>query len=163
VNELPRNDERSAGTVRFSRDRRIASRADFRRIQSEGARVTTRHFVLLVAAGPDADAPSRLGLVVTRKVGSAVVRNRIKRVCREAFRLWPDLLPNGTDLVVIARAGAKVERGAVALAAVTLELVQREWADVASTLRRKAAAARAAATRPRSEPGRSARPAQRPR
>ena len=50
--------------------------------------------------------PSRLGVVVTRKIGGAVQRNRIKRLCRECFRLWPDFVPNGIDLVVIARDGA---------------------------------------------------------
>ena len=49
---------------------------------------------------------SRVGFVVTRKVGNAVQRNRIKRVCRECFRTWPDLVPDGIDLVVIARSRA---------------------------------------------------------
>jgi ribonuclease P protein component len=53
------------------------------------------------------ETPSRLGVVATKKVGDATMRNRIKRVCRECFRLWPNgLVPNGIDLVVIAREGA---------------------------------------------------------
>jgi ribonuclease P protein component len=127
-------------SARFSRDRRIRKRSDFLRVQSSGARVTTDHFVLLVAAGPDPSGPARLGLVVTRKIGGAVARNRIKRVCREAFRTWPDLLPPGTDLVVIARAPAKD---------VSLQLVRSEWGRVAHTLRRRAEGARAAAEKAR--------------
>lgn len=75
------------------------------RVQAHGERATSRHFVLLVAAGV-AGMPSRLGIVATRKVGNATVRNRIKRLCRECFRLWPDFVPDGIDLVVIARDGA---------------------------------------------------------
>lgn len=110
----------------FGRDRRIRRRSDFVRVQSSGERATSRHFVLLVAARRDpADAdelarsPSRLGIVVTRKVGNAVARNRIKRVCRECFRSWLDFVPNGIDLVVIARAGAHE---------LPLRLVREEWA-----------------------------------
>ena len=89
----------------FGRDRRIRKRADFLRVQSEGQRASTPHFTLLVALGPDSGA-SRLGIVVTKKIGNAVARNRVKRVCRECFRLWPDFVPGGIDLVVIAREGA---------------------------------------------------------
>ncbi len=46
---------------------------------------------------------SRLGLSVSRKVGPAVVRNRWKRLLREAFRLTKSQLPSGLDLVVIPR------------------------------------------------------------
>jgi ribonuclease P protein component len=46
---------------------------------------------------------SRLGLVVSAKVGGAVVRNRWKRLLREAFRLERETLPAGIDLVVVPR------------------------------------------------------------
>lgn len=59
---------------------------------------------MLVASG--LPGPSRLGIVVTKKIGNAVARNRVKRVCRECFRLWPDFVPEGIDLVVIAKEGA---------------------------------------------------------
>ena len=55
---------------------------------------------------PAGASPSRLGLVVTKKVGNAVARARLKRVCRECFRLWPGFVPEGIDLVVIAKIGA---------------------------------------------------------
>jgi ribonuclease P protein component len=92
-------------TAAFGRDRRIRKRTDFLRVQSQGQRASTPHFVLLVAAGA-AESPSRLGIVVTKKIGNAVARNRVKRVCRECFRLWPDFVPGGIDLVVIAKEGA---------------------------------------------------------
>jgi ribonuclease P protein component len=82
------------------------------------------------ARSDDASArPPRLGLVVGRKVGNAVQRNRIKRVCRECFRLWPDLLPPGVDLVVIARPGAQE---------LDLASVRSEWSDVQRHLRKRA-------------------------
>jgi ribonuclease P protein component len=54
------------------------------------------------------EQPSRLGLSVSRKVGGAVERNRVKRLLREAFALEGARLPDGTDAVVVARPDAKV-------------------------------------------------------
>lgn len=119
----------TAGSRRFPAERRVRRRADFQRIQARGRRVNTAHFVILVAAQRlEPGRPSRLGLVVTRKLGGAVVRNRIKRVCRECFRLWPDLAPPGIDLVVIARAGAEN---------LGLNEVRAEWSGAAIQLRRR--------------------------
>jgi ribonuclease P protein component len=79
-----------------------------------------------------------MGVVVTRKLGTAVRRNRVKRLCRECFRTWPDLLPEGVDLVVIARVGAH-ELG--------LAEVRAEWRAVAALLKKRAAEALARAPR----------------
>ncbi len=112
----------------FGRDKRLRKRADFVRVQKEGASVRTPHFVMLVAARADVAGPARLGIVATKKIGGAVVRNRIKRLCRECFRLTPEMLPKGIDLVVIARTGA---------GDLGLKDVQSEWSKASPKLRRE--------------------------
>jgi ribonuclease P protein component len=55
------------------------------------------------SAGADQDMPTRLGITVTRKVGNAVARNRIKRLVREVFRQHRARLPPGLDIVWVAK------------------------------------------------------------
>lgn len=100
------------------RTQRIRKRPEFVRIQDSPARVGTRHLLLLLASRPD-EGPPRLGVVASRKVGCAVMRNRAKRLVREAFRLHQDALPRGLDVVVIVRPGTHE----LALADVAGELV----------------------------------------
>jgi ribonuclease P protein component len=64
---------------------------------------------LIVYAAANDVEHSRLGLVVSRKVGNAVARNRWKRLIREAFRLMRAELPTGVDLVVLPKTGAEPE------------------------------------------------------
>ena len=89
---------------RLRKVERLLRRFEFKTTQRTGVRYVTRHLVVYAAPGPN--AWSRLGLTVSRKVGCAVVRNRIKRRLREAFRLNKFKLPSGFDLVVIARVRA---------------------------------------------------------
>ena len=87
----------------------IRKRADFLAANS-GRRAATPNFVLLVRDRADGDPAIRVGFTVTRKIGGAVVRNRMKRRLRALAR---ELLPvkgvPGADHVLIGRAGG-VER-----------------------------------------------------
>ncbi len=81
--------------------RQSLRRADFHRVTSDGRRLQTRYF-LVFRLGRSDEWPARLGITVTRKVGNAVRRNRIKRLVREWFRGREEELKS-CDLVVIAR------------------------------------------------------------
>lgn len=71
--------------------------------------------VLLVAPGPDPACATRVGVSVSRRVGNAVMRNRVKRRIREVVRLSYPALPTGWDLLFIARpSAAAASYGAVA-------------------------------------------------
>lgn len=83
---------------------RIRKRGEYDRAFRSGRSVHTPHFRLVVA--PAAEAESRLGLVVSRKVGKAWLRNRVKRVLREYFRVHRLAFAVPIDLVVVAKKGA---------------------------------------------------------
>jgi ribonuclease P protein component len=100
---------------RFPRRLRLQRRREFLRVQRSGAKHHTRFFLVFVAPsalrGMPAVAASglpatRLGVTVTRKVGKAVKRNRIKRLVREAFRREHHALPAGLDMVWVAKRDA---------------------------------------------------------
>jgi ribonuclease P protein component len=80
---------------------RILKRSDFLQLSQHGKKISNAHFVLLYAPGQF--EKSRLGITVTKKVGNAVVRNRIKRFSREYFRLNRHKLRGYWDINIIAR------------------------------------------------------------
>jgi ribonuclease P protein component len=96
-------DPNPRGTARFTKAERLRHRRDFLRVQAQGKRFYTRHFGVTLA--PPAAAGPRLGLVVTRRLGNAVQRNRVKRLLREFFRRHQTKLPVA-DLVIMAKKGA---------------------------------------------------------
>ena len=95
---------RGRGAQRFSSADRLKKRYEFRRVQLHGRRIHTPHFLIVVQ--PNAFDNTRLGITVTKKVGSAVQRNRIKRVVREVFRRNRSLFPSSHDVVFIAKRNA---------------------------------------------------------
>lgn len=91
----------SKADERFPRSYRIDKSSVFRSLYSKGKRYDAGSFVLF--GQPNTLGHHRLGLTVSRKVGCAVVRNRIKRVFREVFRRAIADIPSHFDFVVNAR------------------------------------------------------------
>lgn len=89
---------------RFRRSDRLRTTAEFQRVYQR--RVSSSDGVLLVYVCENDLGHARLGLSVSRKVGPAVVRNRWKRLIREAFRQNRSELPASLDLVVIPKSPA---------------------------------------------------------
>ena len=97
---------------------RLSRSAEFERVYRQGRSTANRHLVLYTFPNATAERP-RLGLSVSRKVGGAVERNRVKRLLREAFAQTEANLRAGQDVVVVARPGAGELAGREGLAGVT--------------------------------------------
>jgi ribonuclease P protein component len=94
------------GALSFSCTDKLKSSWEFAQVQRRGVRWQTDHFVVYALRVATSQRP-RIGITVSRRIGNAVARNRIKRRVRECFRLGlREMLPLGANLVVIARPGA---------------------------------------------------------
>ena len=88
------------------RARRVRKRAEYLAIQGGGRRFTGEYYMLFARPADGEPGPARLGVTVCRKVGGAVLRNKVKRWVRETCRRMQPELPPGVDLVVVARPSA---------------------------------------------------------
>ena len=96
-------------TGRFPQAGRLRRSAEFQDVTRRGRRAPGDAFVVIAAERRGVAAArqgSRLGITVSRKVGHAVVRNRVKRRVREWFRVHRNTLGEQLDWVVIGRAPA---------------------------------------------------------
>jgi len=78
-------------------------RADFEKLYGDGSRIEGDYFVILYS--PNGLGKMRLGVTVSKRVGHAVIRNRVKRLVREFFRLHKALFSDSYDVNVIAKSG----------------------------------------------------------
>ncbi len=86
---------------RLPKAARVRRRPEYLTIQNRGRRLSGSHLLLFGMPGT-----GRLGITVSRKVGGAVARNRVKRWVRDCFRRARADFPGALDLVVVARPGA---------------------------------------------------------
>jgi ribonuclease P protein component len=117
-------------TGRFQQADRILCARDFSCAVGTGKRRTSKSFVVIITPKTEGvstnsdEKRTRLGITVSKRVGNAVIRNRVKRCIREWFRQAREGLPRGSDIVVIARQTARDLSGRE-VAAVLDEMVCR--------------------------------------
>jgi ribonuclease P protein component len=87
----------------FSKDARIRKKRDYFTVYQQGIRNDSRHFIVITRRNQSGF--SRLGITVSKKVGDAVKRNRVKRLLREFFRLHKTQFSPSQDIVIIAKKG----------------------------------------------------------
>ena len=113
---------------RQPRRRRLSRSAEFERVYRQG-RSKANRFLVLYAFPREQEAAGegpRLGLSVSRRVGGAVERTRVKRLLREAFWREVERLPAGSDYVIVARPdalGLAEREGTLGVQAALAELV----------------------------------------
>lgn len=123
-----------APTGHFPRTARILKSWEFRRIQRDGVRIHARGFTV-IARATLARGQARLGCAIGRKVGSAVLRNRLRRLLREVFRRARSKLP-AVDIVVVVHPNASKMQARPGLDAVAREILPA-FEQAASRARRR--------------------------
>jgi ribonuclease P protein component len=123
---------RSGVAARRSKRGRLSRSAEFDRVFRQG-RSHANRLLVLHAFPRGGDGEPRLGLSVSRKVGGAVERNRVKRLLREAFEQESARLPEGQDVVLVARPDARAvaeREGLEGLRTALVELIDQLRARV---------------------------------
>ena len=121
----------------FPKKRRLASNRQFKAVLDHGRRAGDHLLTLYMAPNPC--GYPRLGVSVGKSAGNAVVRNRLKRLLREAFRQSQDRLPQGFDYVLmiaprLARSLKQGQTGRRTLDSLTLRQVQESLLSLIETL-----------------------------
>lgn len=103
---------------------RLRRRQEFLAVQGAGTKVHGKAFLAMISPSEKTGTVGRVGVTVTKKVGNAVTRNRIKRLVREWLRThgW---IPRGIDVVIVAKEAAASLRGMAMMAPELERLHQR--------------------------------------
>lgn len=107
-----------------SKRRRLSRSGEFDRVYRDGSSHATPYLVLYTFPRRDKEREDvRLGVSVSRKVGGAVERNKVKRHLRESFWALSDQLPLRHDFVIVARAQISelIEKGGIEAVKADLE------------------------------------------
>jgi ribonuclease P protein component len=104
--------------MKLPRSRRVTRRADFQRVRVSGRSIQGRYLVLGYLADPSLPEPFRLGIITSRRIGGAVVRNRVRRRIRGVIHRTGDRIAVPHWLVIVARSAA---------AGATSEQLEKEW------------------------------------
>jgi len=94
---------------RLPRNKRIRRRGEIRRMFRRGFRAADETLRLIAAPAQDGEDLSRCGVIITVRHGNAVRRNRIKRLCREAFRLVSPRIAGGMDYLMCPHIRAEAD------------------------------------------------------
>ncbi|MFA5523717.1 MAG: ribonuclease P protein component [Tissierellales bacterium] len=100
---------------------RLKSNRDFRKTYDKGKSIANKYLVIFFVKNQLEN--NRVGIAVTKKLGNSVVRNKIRRRIREAYRLNNDKVKQGYDIVFLSRVGAK-EVGYMELESAVLHLLK---------------------------------------
>ena len=128
------------GKLSFPRSARLRRRRNFDLVFNKGRKYSVRDLVMWAyapdankAGKPPAAAGARkLGIVISKKTGGAVRRNRLKRLLREAFRLSKDGLMDGTQIIIYPKAGCGIRTLLQAKAALKTALVRAKLTNGAT-------------------------------
>lgn len=89
--------------MRFSES--LKKNSDFQKVYRQGKSYANRYLVMYMME--NGTGRNRIGISVSKKVGNSIVRHRLKRLIKEAYRLQEELFQSNLDIVIIARMSAK--------------------------------------------------------
>lgn len=112
------------GGFRFPKEERLRSDREYREVVRKGERTATAHFT--VYRDFPGEGARKIGISVGKRVGRAVLRNRIKRVLREICRIHKNAFPDGSRTAIVVKV-APSPTGMAAVSAELLPAISRRW------------------------------------